>query len=189
MGVFEYVSVLTSIIVGLGIAHLLKGVATIVQHPGRARVYWVHLLWVAFMFFQAIFFWWWEFKLVSLEQWTFHIYLFVLFYAFIIYMLCALLFPQDLEGYSGYQDYFMSRRAWFLGLLAIFFLVDFWDTWLKGTEYFASLGMEYLIAQGLMIAGCLVGIATANRRFHAGFALIILIYQVLWAFRNYDTMG
>lgn len=189
MGVFEYVSVLTSIIVGLGIAHLLKGVATIVQHPGRARVYWVHLLWVAFMFFQAIFFWWWEFALESLVQWTFQIYLFVLFYAFIIYMLCALLFPQDLEGYSGYEDYFMSRRAWFLGLLTIFFLIDLWDTWLKGAEYFASLGVEYPITQALMIAGCLVGIATANRRFHASFALIILVYQVFSAFWNYDTMG
>ena len=67
-GVSEYVSVLTSIVVGLGIAHLLHGVATIVQHLGRRRIYWVHLTWVAFMFFQAIFFWWWEFALESLEQ-------------------------------------------------------------------------------------------------------------------------
>ena len=101
----------------------------------------------------------------------------------------SLAVPQDLEGYAGYEDYFMSRRAWFLGLLAIFFLIAFWDTWLKGAEYFASLGMEYLITQAIMIAGCLVGIATTNRRFHAGFALIILVYQVLSAFRNYDTMG
>jgi hypothetical protein len=188
MGVFEYVSVLTSIIVGLGIAHLLQGIATIVQHPGRRRIYWVHLLWVASMFFQAIFFWWWEFALESLEQWTFQVYLFVLFYAFLIYMLCALLFPQDLEGYDGYEDYFMSRRSWFLGLLAVYFLVDFWDTWLKGADYFASLGLEYPISQGLLAFGCLVGIATANRRYHAVFAVSVLVYQVSWAFRNYDII-
>ena len=188
MGIFEYVSVLTSIVVGLGIAHLLKGVATIVQHPGRNRTYWVHLLWVASMFFQAIFFWWWEFALESLEQWTFQIYLFVLFFAFLIYMLCALLFPQDLEDYAGYEDYFMSRRSWFLGLLATYFLVDFWDTWLKGADYFASLGLEYPVSQGLIIIGCLVGIATVNRRFHAGLALVVLAYQVSWAFRTYDMI-
>ena len=189
MGVFEYVSVLTSIIVGLGIAHLLQGVATIVQHPGRRRIYWVHLMWVAFMFFQAIFFWWWEFAFESLGQWTFQVYLFVLFYAFIIYMLCALLFPQDLQDYSGYEDYFISRRGWFLGLMAIFFLIDLWDTWLKGADHFASLGLEYPIVQGLQIAGCLVGIATVNRRFHAGFVILVLVYQVTSAFRNYDTIG
>lgn len=111
MSPFEYVSVLTSIVVGLALAHLLKGVASIVQHPGRRRAYWVHLVWVAFMFFQAIFFWWWEFALEPLEVWTFKLYLFVLFYAFVIYLLCALLFPSDLEDYSGYEDYFISRRS------------------------------------------------------------------------------
>lgn len=188
MGIFEYVSVLTSIVVGLAIAHLLKGVAGIVQHPGRRRIYWVHLVWVASMFFQAIFFWWWEFALESLEQWTFQVYLFVLFYALIIYMLCALLFPQDLEGYDGYEDYFISRRSWFLGLLAGFFLIDYWDTWLKGADYFASLGPEYVLSTGLIIVGSLVGVATANRRYHAGFALLVLAYQVSWAFRYYDII-
>jgi multisubunit Na+/H+ antiporter MnhC subunit len=189
MGVFEYVSVLTSIVIGLGVAHLLQGMAAIVQHPGRRQTYWVHLLWVAFMFFQAIFFWWWEFALESLEQWTFQVYLFVLFYAIIIYLLCALLFPQDLEGYSGYEDYFMSRRAWFLGLLATFFLIDFWDTWLKGADYFVSLGLEYPIAQGLICVGCVIGIATANRRFHAGFAILVLVYEVSFAVRTYGVIG
>ena len=47
MDIFEYISVLTSIIIGLGIAHLLRGVASLVQHPGRHRIYWVHLVWVA----------------------------------------------------------------------------------------------------------------------------------------------
>ncbi|HEY5774726.1 MAG TPA: hypothetical protein VIS57_01460 [Xanthomonadales bacterium] len=188
MGVFEYVSVLTSLVVGLGIAHLLKGVASIVQHPGRNRTYWVHLCWVASMFFQAIFFWWWEFKLESLEQWTFEIYLFVLFYALLIYMLCALLFPQDLEGYDGYEDYFISRRRWFLGLLAMFFLVDYWDTWLKGAEYFASLGPEYVVSTALLIVGSLLGVATANRRYHAVFAISMLAYQVSWALRYYNVI-
>ena len=189
MGVFEYVSVLTSIVIGLGIAHLLKGVASLVQHPGRAKAYWVHLLWVTFMFFQAVFFWWWEFALQSLDQWTFDIYLFVLFYAFVIYLLCALLFPQDLDDYSGYEDYFMARRAWFLGLLAVYFLLDFWDTWIKGADYFASLGLEYPISQAIIIVCLLVGTVTANRRFHGAFVVLMLVYQVSRALRTYDTIG
>jgi hypothetical protein len=189
MGVFEYVSVLTSIVIGLGLAHLLRGVATIIQHPGRQAPDLVHLVWVAFMFLQAIFFWWWEFALESLQVWTFQLYLFVLFYAFIIYLMCALLFPSDLDDYSGYEDYFMSRRAWFLGLLAVSVVIGFWDTWLKGAEYFDSLGLEYLISQAGYIVLCLVGIWTANRRFHTGFAVAALLYQVSWALRDYSTIG
>lgn len=189
MGVFEYVSVLTSIIVGLGIAHLLGGVAGLVQHPGRHKSYWIHLLWVGFMFFQAIFWWWWEFAFESLGTWTFQLYLFVIFYAILIYLLCALLFPSDLEGYSGYEEYFMSRRRWFFGLMTTFFLVDLWDTWLKGAEYFASLGLEYPIQTSLYIVGAVIGMLTMNRRYHAAFALIAFVYQIEYAFRSYSTIG
>lgn len=190
MGVFEYVSVLTSIVVGLAIAHLLRGVVGIIQHPGRRPPYPVHLVWVAFMFFQAVFFWWWEFKLqASVQVWTFELYVFVLFYSVIIYLLCALLFPSDLDDYSGYEDFFMSRRAWFLGLLAAFFVIDFWDTWLKGAEHFASLGVEYPISSACYVAACVVGMRTSSRRFHAAFAVIALLYQISWALRYYGTIG
>ena len=189
MGVFEYVSVLTSIIVGLGIAHLLRGVAGLIQHPGRHKSDWIHLLWVGFMFFQAIFWWWWEFAFESLEGWTFQLYLFVLLYATLIYLLCALLFPSDLEGYAGYEGYFMSRRRWFFGIMTMYFLADFLDTWLKGAEYFASLGLEYPITSSLYIVGSVIGMLTMNRRYHAAFALIAFVYQIEWAFRSYSTIG
>ena len=61
MGMFDYVMVLASVIIGLGVTHLLTGVAGIIQHPQRAKIYWVHLLWVAATFLRAIFWWWFEF--------------------------------------------------------------------------------------------------------------------------------
>ena len=60
MDIFEYVAVLTSIIIGLGITHLLRGVAGLIQHPDQHRIYWVHLVWVGYLFFTLIFWWWWE---------------------------------------------------------------------------------------------------------------------------------
>ena len=43
MGIFEYVAVLTSIIIGLGITHLLPGVARLIQYPKEEPVDRVHL--------------------------------------------------------------------------------------------------------------------------------------------------
>ena len=86
MELFEYVVVLTSIVAGLGITHLLQGIARIVQHPGRMRVYWVHLVWVFYMFYTIIFWWWWEFRFVQVETWTFQLYLFVISFALILYL-------------------------------------------------------------------------------------------------------
>lgn len=182
MGLFEYISVLTSIIVGLGIAHLLRGLAELVQHPGRHRTYWVHLLWVGSMFFNMVFFWWWEFSLAELEVWLFQDYLFIVAYAVMLYLMSALLFPTDLDGYSGFEDYFLSRRVWFFGLLGFTSLLDVYDTWIKGAEHFASLGLEYKIFTSFNILAAIVGAISRQHRVHAVIAVILFAYQIMWAF-------
>jgi hypothetical protein len=46
MELYLHIRVVVSILVGFSLTHLLRGVARIVQHPGREKVYWVHLVWV-----------------------------------------------------------------------------------------------------------------------------------------------
>ena len=146
MQMFEYVMVLASIIIGLAITQLLQGVAGIVQNPRRAKPYWIHLVWVAYAFMQAAFWWWWEYRFTQTHVWTFQLYAFVLGYAVLMYMLCALLFPSEIAGFQGFKDYFYARRSWFFGVNAAVFVVDLLDTLLKGAAHFASLGWEYWFA-------------------------------------------
>jgi hypothetical protein len=117
MQMFEYIIVLISIVIGLALTHLMQGIAGLIQHPGRTRIWWVHLVWVAYMAVSTIFWWWWQFNLQKVVTWTFWIYFFVLCYAFLIYIICVLLFPDDLEEYDNFKDYFLARRRWFFGLL------------------------------------------------------------------------
>ncbi len=187
MGIFEYVAVLTSIIIGLGITHLLRGVAGLIQHPEQQRVYWVHLVWVAYLFFTLIFWWWWEFRLGTIETWTFHLYLFVVVYAFNLFLACALIFPASLSGYRDYKDYFYSRRRWLFGLIAFSYLLDVFDTLLKGVDYFHSLGLEYPVSTLVQLSLFVVAMVVRNERFHAVFALAMLAYQVSWALRMFGT--
>jgi len=189
MEMFEYVAVLTSIIIGLGIAHLLQGVANLIQHPGRYRIYWVHLAWVTYLFFFSIFWWWWEFRLSEIDTWSFQVYMFVIFYAVFIYLVCALLFPRDLSGYDGFEDYFFARRAWFFGLLLLILIVDLGDTWLKGEEYFSSLGIQYLVTRPLRVILYIVAMLTSSRKFHAVLVVLVLLYQIPWALYQYQTIG
>lgn len=189
MEIFEYISVLTSIIIGLGIAHLLRGIAGLVQHPGRYTIYWVHLVWVGYMFFNMVFFWWWEFALSGITTWLFQDYLFIVFYAVVLYLMCAMLFPGDLSGYDGFKDYFMSRRRWFFGLLLVSFIVDIYDTWLKGADHFMNLGLSYMMMNLVYLVMCVAGI-TSNRRVVQGvIAVLASIYQVAWAFSYWGQQG
>jgi hypothetical protein len=189
MGMFEYIAVLTSIIIGLGIAHLLQGVARLVQHPGRERVYWVHLTWVAYMFLLSVFWWWWEFRLGEIETWTFGLYIFVIAYAVNMYLLCALLFPSDLEGYDGYEAYFFSRRRWFFALASLSFLVDLADSALKGLDHLMGLGVEYLVATPLQAVLLVFAALTPSRAYHQTLAVGMLLYQVWWAVSSFGVMG
>jgi len=186
---FNYVMVLASVIIGLGIAHLLQGVGGIVQHPGREKVYWVHLLWVAVIFLRAIFWWWFEYRLSQTPEWTFTLYLFVLGYAVLIYLWCALLFPRDLAGYDGFKDYYYSRRTWLFGLVLAGQAVDVADTLLKGLDHFRSLGPSYVVAIVVISALLLIAMRTRSERYHGAFAIFAALYLIAYPLWAFDTVG
>lgn len=147
--IFPHIRIVMGMVIGLGVTRLLSGLARIVQHPGQYRLYPVHLAWVVSVLLMLVHFWWWEFGLFQIETWTFGKYLFIIFYAVTLFLLCALLFPDSMLDYTSYEDFFYSRRAWFFGLLAASYLLDVVDTLLKGPEHFARFGVEYFPHAGV----------------------------------------
>ncbi|CAN7379315.1 hypothetical protein LJR168_002297 [Pseudoxanthomonas sp. LjRoot168] len=185
---YIHVRILLGMIVGLGLTHLLRHVARIVERPQAHRIYGVHLLWAAFMFVYVLHFWWWEFSLSHQAHWNFNLYLFVTLYALLLYLLCALVFPESLADGVGYHDYYYGRRRWFFGLLAVMFVVDIGDTLIKGAAYAQQLGPEYWVRNTMYIAGSLAAIATRNPRYHAIFAVTALLYELSWIWRRYEIL-
>jgi hypothetical protein len=184
---YLHVRVVISIIVGLCITTLLSGFARFVQHPKRAKVSILHLGWAASLLLWIIHFWWWEFRLSMVPQWTFAIYFFIILYAILFFFLCTLLFPSDLTDYAGYEDYFMSRRRWFFGFLAATFVADVIDTSLKGTAYLHSFGVEYPIRIAANLTLCLIAMFTKNRRIQLALLTASLVYHISFILRLYFT--
>ncbi len=187
--VYLHIRVIVSVVLGLALTRMLSGIAGWVEHPGRRKLAAVHLIWVAAILVSAIHFWWWEFALEGVRQWRFELFLFVLCYAFLFYLLASLLLPGDLEGYAGYEDYFLSRRRWFYGLFAATFAFDWFDTLLKGRERLAFLGVEYEAKLIICLLLCAIAAWTRDRRFHLAFAALYLAYDLSWIFRVYDRLG
>jgi hypothetical protein len=186
--VFEHCRLIVGMVLSLALARLLNGLARFIQHPKKVRVYSIHLCWVLAILLFLIHFWWWEFRLLNIQQWTFEAYLLVILYAIIFFLLCSLLFPDQMEEYKGYEDYFTSRRKWFFGIFALSFIVDFVDTALKGMPYFHSLGIEYPIRNVIYLLLCITAIFVSNKKFQLGFVVASLIYQLSYIFRLYDTV-
>jgi len=186
--VYVYIRTVMSMVIGLSLAQLLTRLAAFVQSPGKNRIYFVHIGWVLSMFLYIIHFWWWEYRLQSVQEITFAVYLFLICFCCLFYFLCVLLNPPSIDEYGGFEEYFISRRRWFFGLLAVTYAVDLIDTLLKGKAYFESLGWEYPTRNVVYIVLCIFAAITANRRFQAAFVILGLIYQITWIFRLYDVL-
>lgn len=185
--IYLHVRVVISIIVGLCITTLLAGFARFVQHPRREHASLLHLGWAASILLWVVHFWWWEFRLATIQQWNFEAYLFVVFYATLYYLLSKLLFPDNITEYSGYEQYFLSRRHWFFGLLAATFVADYIDTALKGTAYLHSFGIEYPIRLAINLILCAVAMFFPNRRLQLTILAASLAYHIAFILRYYNV--
>ena len=184
---FPHVRIVMGTVIGLGITRLLMGVAGLVQHPDRAKISLLHLLWSFSILVELILFWWWDFALYEVTDWSFGIFAFLIFYAITLFLMAALLFPDKLDDYAGYEDFFLKRRHWFFGVFGLTFLLDIVDTLIKGEPYFDTLGLEYLIQVPIGLALCAVAIWTTDRRYHLGLVLVHLIYQAWWIYILFYT--
>jgi hypothetical protein len=116
---FDYLAVLLSIVLGLGITQVLAGFAGMVRARGRARMYWPVPLQMLAVFLIQVQVWWALFALRGMTHWTFAQYLVVLMQPVAVYMMAAFITP-DFSG-DGEIDlraaYFREAR-WFFGALA-----------------------------------------------------------------------
>jgi hypothetical protein len=188
MDVYLHVRVLLSMILGLGVGHLLRGVSRIVQHPRKYKIYWVHLVWTLFLFLYLIHFWWWEFYLQKVAEWTFPLYFFIAIYATLLFLLCSLFYPDEMSEYDGYRGYFFSRRQWIFTLMTLLFVADIIDTLIKGGDYRARLGVFFELRTSAYLLLSVLAIKIRAPRFHAFFAVFALITEVLIIFKLYLTI-
>ena len=195
MGEFEYVMVLVSIIVGLGIAHVLLGIGGLVDRitsePPRIRLSVAHGAWLGLVFLWTVFFWWWEYRFSELDaDWTVGLYLFVVGYAIGLFLLAVLLVPRSWDHVVDVDDFFLRRRGWFYSVLFVVNAMDVADAYAKdGWEYIASLGAVSHAGWILTAAFCFVGIRSANIRVHAAGGVFFLAWQMLTAFADLPTLG
>jgi hypothetical protein len=186
MEVFTHIKYVIGITLSFSLAHLLKGTVKFIQHPNRVKPYLTHLLWVAYMYLTLVHFWWWEYKLNSVTTWYFFAYFFIVLYITCYYVICSILYPDDINDYDGYKDYFFSRKNWLFSFLAIAFLADIVDTLLKGKEYFYHIGYEAPMRGIVHFLLCLVAIKVKNPKFHLVLVILFIIYEILFIARLYN---
>ena len=126
MDAFSYLSVLISIILGLGIQQVLQGYRALILSRRRVRFYAPPLIWSALILFMIAQHWWASFGLVDHQNWSFATFATILIQTALIYMMAAIVLPDippdqpiDLRDH-----YFREAPAFFgIGVAAILWSV------------------------------------------------------------------
>lgn len=186
MGSFEYITTLLSIIIGLGITHLFVGVSRLINNTKGIRIYWIHLLWTFYIFIYMISFWWFEYKYSTLYELTFTIYLFMIFYAVVLFFLAVINMPQHFP--DDFKTYYFSSKKWFFIVLITTNSIDVFDSVLKGRENLSSLGPEYVFFMIITFALLILGITYRKVLIQAIVVISMNLVQLWFLISNFKTL-
>jgi hypothetical protein len=163
---FEYLGVLISVILGLALTHLLRGLAKLIHMRRTVRPYWVQIVWTINILIYVLAIWWGMFWWNRLEVWTIERFFFIAAYASVLFMLASMLylpeFPSDLDC----EAHFFANKNWFFGIQLLAFLLDIPETMAKGVSHLRDVPREYMIFIPTILLICIVGLSTSNRRVH-----------------------
>ncbi len=181
MDAFNYLSVLLSIIIGLGMTQVLTATGRLIRHRDAVRFYWPPLLWAGVLLIIYVQTWWSMFGLRLHANWTFVAFLVVLLQPMTLYMMAAVVLPEFVEVTGvDLRDHYTEHDQWFFGfLLATVVVSVVKDLILSGRLPSATnLGFHVFLA-----VSCISAMLVRRARYHEFLAVLNAI-----AFATYIAM-
>ncbi|HSJ30753.1 MAG TPA: hypothetical protein VK933_04920 [Longimicrobiales bacterium] len=182
MDQFEYLSVLISIILGLGITQLLTGFGRWLEQRATFKAYGPAIGWAAFLLIVHVQTWWSMFGLRHWPDWNFLQFALVLLQPSILFLMAILAFPGPNSSDDLRANYFVQRR-WFFGLLMALLVVSVLKDLIRSGDLPDALN---LLFHGVFFTIAATGFAAESGRVHrrlavAGLASIAVYILVLFA--------
>lgn len=177
---FSYLSVLISIVLGLGMTQLLSGFGRWVENRSAFPAYAPTIIWSAVLLLIHIQTWWSMYGLRFHANWTFFQFFVVLLQPIVLFLLSSLVLPSTASSVGDLRQNYESQRKWFFGLLSVLLLVSV----ARDAVLTSSLPSRYNIGFHLMfLSTFIVGMVFSRESVHrviATFtAVAICLYIVL----------
>jgi hypothetical protein len=173
MDSFSYLSVLISIILGLGIAHLLGGFAELIKRRDSLKLWWPTPQWMVTIFLIHVQTWWALFALRDVQHWSFAAFLIVLSQPVCLFMTASLITPRfSANGAHDLEQIYWREYRWFFAFIL--------------AALGASLGKDLILtghlpepenvaAHGLFALIALLAIVLRSRRLQTALATVGLL--------------
>ena len=174
---FEYVSILVSIILGLGITQILSSFSDLLYHFKKVKFYFPHSIWVGFVLFLHIQDWFVTYQLKDKMVWRLPELLFVLLYPISLFIAAKMLLPtNENEEKFNMKIFYQSQFPMIFSVISISILLSILFNLLFLDKGFIQQ-IPLLIFLSAMI--CLSLYQIQREIIHKILALIILLASIL----------
>ena len=170
MDAFGYLSVLLSLIVGIGLTQILTASGRIIRHRAVIRFYWPPLLWAAVLIVIYVQTWWSMFGLRSYTDWNFLDFLVVLAQTITLYMMAALVLPEEVtERGVDLRTHYERQSRWFFGFLLATLVVSILKDVVLAGRLPLPANLAFHIFLGVI---CIAAMVIRLPRFHQALAVL-----------------
>jgi hypothetical protein len=173
---FEYVIVLISVILGLGITTILTGVAELIKNMRPVRLYAPYVLWIIIIFVLHFQDWWLSYQLMSVTEWSLQFFLLIVLYPINLYILAHLLFPASIPKDFNSKDFFLEHYSrFFIGaiILVIVSIIQ--------NIFISDLSLLTQLPHGIVLTVLLYMMITKNKSsaIHMAVSIFLLIVMIV----------
>lgn len=169
---FEYLSVLISIIVGLGVSHLLSSAARLIQARRQVRFYAPTLIWMCFLLLVQVQVWWVAFERADQVEWNFFIFLLYLLIPIGAFLLAYLIVPDlDRPETIDLRASYHLNRSWLYGIMLLVVLVSLADEAIENGEIPTDVDA---LLRVIFIAVTSLGLVFRGERTHLALSITLL---------------
>ena len=178
MSPFEYLAVLVSLILGLGITHILTGVGRAIHRRREIKTDPIHNLWTVATFLILVLNWWVFFQSRAISNWSFGQFLLVIGWAVAFYLMAVVLYPPGMKTGEDYGQVFEVNRPWFLALFIASSVIDVLQTGSRGDLFDPPFYLPFVLH---LIALAAVGMVVRRRGYHLFLSGYVLCIGLIWA--------
>lgn len=172
MDAFNYLTVMVSIVMGLGLTQLLAGIGNFVQIRRRVRFYWLHTIWVLLLISLHMHMWWSFWVLRQVTDWNYATFAFVLVGPALLVIASHIAVPELIDGQIDIERHYYDTRTIFFGLLAT---AGIWAMFLEPVTGVRTFAVPFRIVQAFGTATLVAMAIFRSRRLHAVATVLIAI--------------
>jgi len=118
-GTYQHVVVVMSMVLGLAVTQLLRGMAQLHRSRGRVGTYWLHWGWVTLLVVFSLLLWWTFWNYREITEWNFLRFALYLSPIIVLYYVTAIAFPDPSDDVTAIREYYFANRVGFFGAFAL----------------------------------------------------------------------